>query len=127
MPISINKDKENHLTICTALGETSPKDVEDAIKSMLKGEPANKFLWDLRKADITNIQIGEKEILRFVDLSGQYRMRRRTAIVASKDVIFGLSKMFEAYASSNDLVELCVFRTMEEAIQWLSGLKNMNG
>ena len=45
----------------------------------------------------------------------------KIAIVAAKDLAFGLSKVFSAYME-DDTVIVNVFRTEKAAIQWLRGL-----
>ena len=42
------------------------------------------------------------------------------AIVAPDNLAFGLLRMYEAYREE-DRVKQCVFRTEEEAIDWLKG------
>lgn len=42
------------------------------------------------------------------------------AIVASRDALFGMSRMFEAFAEGS-FVRIAVFRGREDAIRWLAG------
>jgi len=41
-----------------------------------------------------------------------------TAVVAGEDVVFGLSRMWQAYSDNPSLIT-SVFRSMDEAEQWI--------
>ena len=43
----------------------------------------------------------------------------RCAVVASKDFVYGMTRMWEIL-SSNRLQQICVFRQIKDAVMWLS-------
>ncbi len=75
-------------------------------------------LWDFRDADLSSLESNT-----IFDMA-QYSLKFpsgvndvKVAFVASRDVEFGLSRMFEM--SSNSKTPISVFRTMDEAEKWM--------
>jgi hypothetical protein len=78
-----------------------------------------KLVLDVSRSDTLATRPTE-DIKRVAELAGPYRDRigRRVAVVAEKDVHFGLSRLGSVY--SQDVgVDAQVFRTQEEALAWL--------
>lgn len=42
----------------------------------------------------------------------------RTAVVAPKDLLFGLTRMYEVF-NDGTAADICVFRDIDEAVEWL--------
>jgi len=85
----------------------------------LRGDPAfhPRFteLLDLREVTFTNLTFEELELLsRTID---PFSRAARRAIVASSDLMYETSRMYQAARGAEENVQ--VFRTMKEARQWL--------
>ena len=119
MPITTSRDQSGQICIFTAVGRAPAVEIEEAFRSALENKPPRKFIWDFRNVDTTNMVMSAKEMEGFGRLSREYGMKRRTAIIASSDVVYGLSRMVEAYVGIKGEVDIGIFRTMEEALQWL--------
>ncbi|PTY07792.1 hypothetical protein DB347_06085 [Opitutaceae bacterium EW11] len=78
--------------------------------------PSYSQLIDLRRAVF---DLGPKEILECSELN-LFDPAARRAIVASTDLSFGMSRMFATYREIQGEQNLMVFRTLEEALQWLA-------
>jgi len=75
-------------------------------------------LWDFRDADLSSL--GSETIAAMA----QYSLRFppglndvKVSFVTSKDLEYGLSRMFEM--SSNAMTPICVFRAMDQAEKWM--------
>ena len=85
----------------------------------LRGDPSfhPRFaeLLDLREVTFTNLTFEELELLsRTID---PFSRAARRAIVASSDLMYGTSRMYQEARGAEGNVQ--VFRTMKEARQWL--------
>ena len=83
-------------------------------------DPSMNLLVDLRKTDSTprspEVLRQLAEVVR-VSFSGITK-RPRVAVVAPKDLSFGLARMYEAFANSVPW-DFVVFRAMDAALEWL--------
>lgn len=81
-------------------------------------EPPRRFLWDLRSAELN---WSAEEIRQFSDWVRRNRQpgEGKTAVVVSRDLHFGLARMYEVFSS--DLpVEFVVFRDLDAATVWVA-------
>jgi len=124
MPITYRIDPARRLVEATMSGATSAEEIL-AYEQRLFADPAYRpeydTLTDMRErttipsaADLQ--EIVNRKAARMETLIGTHR-----AIVASRDAPFGMMRMFEAM-TGGDQSPFRVFRTMEEARNWL-GLK----
>ncbi len=95
----------------------------DSVHSDPLFRPAMNVLWDFTSASITGGSTDEIQALaaaigRRLDHGGFYKV----AIAAPQDLAFGLARMYEAYAGQLP-IELNVFRSRGEALDWLRGTK----
>ena len=125
MPITSQVDKTKNLTIYTLTGELTVDDIQSAIKSFYEAhELTLKGLWDARSAKLTDLKSSDMEsIAVFI---GQFRNRfeerkgGRSAVVASSDLQYGLSRVLEIlYEIEGSPIQLKIFRVMDEAMEWL--------
>lgn len=81
-------------------------------------------LCDLRTARIKLSAVEIRQLVGYVR-ARRRAGRRRTAVVASEDLAFGLSRMFGAWtessAADSDELEMRVFRDADAATAWLQG------
>ena len=114
-------DQANDLTINTVYGPTSIDEILAAIKAYLSGKITGKVLWNFKQADgaaiVSEDLIHLQEVVRRIAPAGK---RRKVAIVVSRDLGFGLSRMAESRAEMADInADYYVTRRLEEALAWL--------
>jgi len=125
MPITSQVDKTKKLIIYTLTGELTLDEIQSTIKSFWEAhELTLNALWDARSAKLTNLKSSDMESL--TALIGQYRHRfkerkgGKSAIVASSDLQYGLSRIVGAfYTIENFPTQLQTFRQIDEAMEWL--------
>lgn len=122
MPLRYTIDKEEGLILTVAEGTLTDADIID-LKSRLLGDqdyrPGMKELSDVQAVD--EFQVTPAGISAFVgmDEANETTVRQhKLAIVASRDVIFGMAKMYQ-FQTEGYKPNVGVFRTMEEAREWL--------
>ena len=82
-------------------------------------------LWDLSEAHLLTFTV--YEIRQIADFVSQYwgkGAKTRTALVVSRYIDFGLSRLFEKQLTDLGSGEIMVFRDMKEALDWL-GVKSI--
>lgn len=123
-PLSINLhiNSSRTLTIFEAEGPLFFDEMVLAIKHFYEGKenlPTNKILWDLRNATVEQSLPGSVEDLAiFASSIDKRKGITKTAIVASKDSVFDLAKLYKSYISRPS-IKFEVFRAMDDANQWL--------
>ena len=109
----------NEITIIRFLKQPSSDEIRSAIDDVSENHPDKLRLWDLRKGmDLTNTE------LRQLAESGKtkFMFPSKVAIVAPKDLAYGLSRIYEVYRKQEQ-TETRVFRTEKEALEWLKTSK----
>ena len=84
-------------------------------------DPDQDVVWDVRDADLTAFSSGD--IRRVTDLVRENwgtSSSSRAALVVSRDVDFGLARMYEQLLDTGSSGEVRVFRDYEEAVAWLA-------
>lgn len=85
------------------------------------GEVTLNCLWDLTQADLSDIVTGDlrDEAIQTRAFADK-RKGGKTALVAEGTLEFGISRMLEVFYDLQDMpFALEVFRTIDEAMQWL--------
>lgn len=121
---NINKhiDIANDLTVFTVEGKLSADEVQKSISEFYDGVVTLNVLWDLSGCDASGIQSSEIQDIAQVPRkdAGLSRPGGKTAIVATADIMFGLSRMYELLTQiTNPEFETRSFRTIAEAHRWL--------
>ena len=125
MPITSQIDKTKNLTVYTLTGELTADEIQNAIKMYWEArELTLHALWDVRSAKLANLESSDIEgITEFID---QYRHRfderkgGKSAVVASSDLQYGLSRILETLYEIKDFpTQLQTFRLMDKAMDWL--------
>jgi len=81
--------------------------------------PTKRVLWDLSNASVASITADHVSQIAYLSLENEDVMKGgKTAVVASKDIDFGLARSFEAQTAGEQR-DLMVFRTYKEAAEWL--------
>ncbi len=79
-------------------------------------------IWDLSDADFSRVSTDHVRLL--ADMVYQYWGRTgqsRSALVVTKNLDYGMSRMYEMLVSKSDESYVGVFRTMEDAERWVEG------
>jgi hypothetical protein len=122
MPITISVDQPNNLTTFIVDGPIYLAEIQAAIKRFYENTnppPSKHILWDLRNASVDKLR--SDEAVQLANYAANFDKRKeigKTAIVASSDVVFGVSRIFEAHVI-NPSIKLNVFRDVDEAREWL--------
>jgi hypothetical protein len=126
MPIDIEVDEARQLTVLTVVGEVSFVEMRRAIETFWEtDEPTLDVLWDYRRADMSQLALEDHEALVRIGLKYSDRHAERTdgrtAIVASRDLEYGMNRASEALTQLEGYpFQIKTFRTAEEAEAWLA-------
>ena len=120
MPIREDLDLERDLTVFTVSGELCYEEIRSLLLTVYaRAEYTTRSLFDMRAARAGGLASDEiRALVGLIDTHRQARAPSKWAIVAPRDVHFGLSRMFEAYAA-NLTVDVQAFHALEEALAWL--------
>ena len=92
------------------------EDLCDAIDDVTENYPSELRLWDLSSGlNLTNSQI--EQLAKYG--KSKFRIPSKVAIVAPTDLAYGLLRMYDVYRQ-DELAEVMVFRTEQEARVWLN-------
>ncbi len=125
MPITSHTDQSKQLTTFVATGEVSFSDIIRALKPFFEGHATKNVLWDFREAqpDVDNLTENIDKLAEHSDKERELRSTGKTALVGTKDLMYGLLRMYETFANIHSLAHsVKAFRTIEEAYQWLDEL-----
>jgi hypothetical protein len=113
-------DEENGIIRIALEGRHSPRTIVAAVSS-IADRPRMHRLWDLTGADFSALDF-EAIALMTKDITSLPRVdpNVRVAIVAARDVDFGLARMFETLREGETPAVIRVFRTREDAEVWLA-------
>ena len=122
MPLTYEDTKDGGILV-KGKGVISAKEIIE-INNDLYRSPENilkiKYqLWDL--TNVSEILVSSEDINAFAKqdaAAARVNPKMIIAIVASSDLIFGLSRMWEAY-SYNSPFQSMVFRNIEDAEKWI--------
>lgn len=119
--MGIKAERRNDLTVMTVTGRTEAGEVIRAIDDWYAGSPTTNILWDFSEAELEDVEVAE--VNRIAQTARKYADRRkagRTALVFSKDVGYGLGRMFGTLQEVRGSgVRYRSFRTYDEALSWL--------
>jgi len=121
--VPIDCDISGSVVLTRAYGDVSFEEIQAHIERLIvhSGLPAPYLeLYDTRT--VTGYDLSTRDLrqlaARATELGARVRWGR-VAIVAARDLIFGIGRMFEAF-TEHSLIEFRVFRELEEAEEWLS-------
>jgi hypothetical protein len=123
MPITSQVVPSKDLTHFTGTGNITFQEVTSAIETFYSGDHTLNVIWDLCEAtagSITSEQVDQ--IATLLQRFGGARKGVRTAIVTPVNINFGLARMLITLLETKEKdlpVGMGVFRTMEDAMDWL--------
>jgi hypothetical protein len=120
VPIRFDHDSGRDVLIATVSGTLSIDDGQAGAAAMwttVAGDAPAAVVWDMRDARL-DFAAGDVQSLAQYILSRQPTPPpKRVALVAGRDVDFGLMRMFEVYRE-HQRTETRVFRDYDAAIEW---------
>ena len=121
MPTSYKIFKEIGLVIVTCSGPANPEETIATV-TRLQADPefslSYDVLWDARERTVPFTSDETMKIARYVDsYKGDKRSKR--ALLVSKDVNYGMARVYESLRYSKSHVEIEIFKDWEEALKWL--------
>jgi hypothetical protein len=125
MPITFRIDKESGIVYTTINGRTNTDEIVESLENLLNNpdfKPGLNGIADLRNSEMDTFSA---DVKRIAGLMIEYRNKigpSKTAVVISKDVTFGMTRVFQAFSEQSS-IETAIFRDMEEALRWL-GARN---
>jgi hypothetical protein len=122
MPIETEINNDKQLTTHTVIGDIPFEEFMITLKQMWEVQTTTNVLWDFRKGGLTLTTSGNIEaIVNFVRDNAHKRSGGKTAIIALKDLDFGITRMLMTFAEMKDVsLEAEVFRSFDNAIEWLN-------
>jgi hypothetical protein len=114
-------DADLDLTVNNAEGVLTIDEILGAVKAYLTADPTSKVLWDFYRADGSGIST--EDLIQLYDIvrhRAPGNVKRKVAIVVSRDLGFGISRMAESQAGIAGITAAYyVTRSLEDAMAWL--------
>jgi hypothetical protein len=114
-------DPQNDLSIFTVDGDLTADEIIDRVEEYYTKHPSRLILWIMGDADISTLT--SEDIERIIQTAKKHSGKRqegKTAIVGSKDVEYGMARMYEALTGFENLpYEYRAFKDIGEAKEWL--------
>ena len=125
MTVEYIYDEKENFIYTKFSGIITDEDLENQAKAVAvdpRVKPGARELVDLRAVDSVEASTETLGFIIFTDKEHRKKFEgMRIAIVAPRDLLFGLSKIFEVLSDvENAPSEINVFRTMAEAKRWLN-------
>jgi len=114
-------EAEKDLTIYKVNGGLSAGELLRLNNELLTGQSTEKIIFDFMNGSLKNIspEVFKQEIIGSKSRT-EKRKEIKLAIIAKKDIDFGMGRMYAAYIEMEDIgVNISVFRTQSEALNWL--------
>lgn len=119
--LTLQIEHNTSITTLVGVGQITANELAKALDDFYAGTPTLLVLCDLSQADLK--LLSNEDVIGIAKLSATKSHVRRggkTAIIAPKDLVFGISRMYEILAEANDhAVIIRTFRSREEALNWL--------
>jgi hypothetical protein len=121
MSISYTIDREKDLTTFALSGELSFHDFKSTLDLYREIGPTSLELYNT--SSLSGKRLSSNELNMLADYLSQYNDIRppgsKTAIVASGDLDYGLSRMISILTEGRTVYNIQAFRSMDEANEWL--------
>ncbi|HUT63528.1 MAG TPA: hypothetical protein VMZ04_06180 [Anaerolineae bacterium] len=119
--LEIIVDSEHELTIYRCSGCMTEEELTHILQSLYTGTFTLNILWDYSEASLEGISSEfVRQIHGRVQKLGSARLGGKSAIVATKELEYGLARMFQIMADENGFpLRIKLFRSIDEAHQWL--------
>ena len=114
-------DSQGDLSVFTVNGELTADEIIERVEEYYITHPTKLVLWIMGDVDLSAItREGIERIIQTAKKNTGKRKEGKTAIVGSKDIEYGLARMYEAYTGFENLpYEYKIFKDVDEAKEWL--------
>jgi hypothetical protein len=117
---TINPSKD--LMVHTIVGKVTADEIVDYFQKFYSSEkPTKNMIWDFTKAE--GDEIPGDEIMRIANarkIFNDFRKGGKTALVFSRDVDYGLGRMYETHAKlEGSSISYNVCYSMDDALKWM--------
>ena len=110
-------EKTNGVSIVSFNSSPTLADAKAVVDTLQQDDAYHFRLWDFSEAVV---DFGTKEVQEIADYGKvRFKEKNRNALVAPGDLSFGTLRMFEAYREEESFAIARVFRTRDEAFEWL--------
>lgn len=123
MQLTVRFDENAKLRVQTVSGNVTVESLVEAIQEVYRRpefDASHNFVWDFRNCNFDEVSTDMvRQLAMFV--SNQWTAKGtppKGAIVASRDLEYGLARVMSTHL--DDQNDFRVFRTLEEAIEWLT-------
>ncbi len=119
MPAFYKIERENRLVLSTASGTITPSDIfnhQEKLGCDPDFDPTYSQLVDV--SHVTKIEVTTEDIRRLAQ-GNLFSPKSRRAILVSSDAAFGFARMFEMLRESAGETGIEVFRSLDEALEWV--------
>lgn len=119
MPADYRIDKQRRFVLSFGSGLLTKEDVLNHMNRISVDpdfDPTFSQLLDFTK--VTEVGFGPKEVREFAERN-IFAPRARRAVLVQNDLHFALARMFEIHRELRGETGICVFRRLEEAIEWI--------
>ncbi|UCG84820.1 MAG: hypothetical protein JSW71_12760 [Gemmatimonadota bacterium] len=119
--VALSADPSGKMAVMTLCGALGTKDVDAAVGLLCRSahcRPGVGIIWDLQRAEI---DMTPREVITTVRYLAHRPGARgsRHAVVAARDLDYGLARAAQAYAEAWLEAEFMVFRDRGDAERWL--------
>jgi hypothetical protein len=123
MPLRCEIIKDIHLVIFEIIDQVTLDEVIDVF-NQLQTDPdfsfSHDYLWDARKLTLA---WSSSDVMRISAYLNSFKVEKRPkpkrALLFSRNVDYGLGRVYEVYRSSRNDVDIHVFKDRDEALSWL--------
>ena len=117
-------DTSRDLTAFKAVGFMVANDFIDCLQSYYEAGATSLALWDLSEAELSGLTSDEiSNLAQYGSQLASTRTEGKTAIVFNSPFEYGLGRIFQTFVEMNTIpVEVKLFRSLNEATEWLGGL-----
>ena len=119
--ITRSVESSTGVTMFTVVGEADALEILNQIVTFLREAPTMRVIWDIRNGTLS--PLSPHDLRMIVERAGpltHVRAGGRTAIVCSRAVDFGLSRMFQTFAELAAIpFEIRVARDLDDARRWI--------
>ena len=119
MPVTYKIDKENRLVMTTAWGSLSYPDALAHKEKLLNDpnfDPTHSQIADFTQ--ITEFALSNEELRAFAEFE-VFSPQSRRAFITPRDLEYGMARMFATLRELRGEKGIGVFRTLEEALDWV--------
>lgn len=123
MEISTEINKKKNIRVHTVRGIIDINDLAGQLKEIYSSscfDPDMNVFWDLQKADFSNVSSEDTmSFMEFVSKHWGTGGKSKAALVVSRDLEFGMSRMYQIMMEGATSSKIAVFRDTDKAKEWI--------